>query len=133
MSKLKPVLTKLFLISAAVLAGICLFAASVSVIADKSVMEVDFHKHLFEKNNIYSHTQSILSSSMNDFINNLKKNSAADFEKHTDIFYVLQKSTTPEMIKTNLDSIRDELFEFFEGKRQFLPDICLDTRSIPAN
>lgn len=133
MSKFKPVLIKLFFIFSVIIAGMCLFAASISVIAGRSVMKAEFHEHLFEKNKIYSHAQSLLSSSMNDFIDNLKKNSAADFEKHTDIIYVLQKSTTPEMIKTNLDSIRDGLFEFFKGKRQFLPDIYLDTRSIPAN
>ncbi len=133
MNNFKPAFFKFIYILSAILAGICLFGATAAFYADKSVMKPEFHKYLFEKNDIYSHAQSVINTSMTDYIKNLEKYSPKDYEQHSDLFFVLQKSITPEMMKINLDSIRDGLFEYFKGNRQFLPDVYLDTSAVPAN
>jgi hypothetical protein len=133
MNKIKPVLIKFTYIFSAIIAGVLIFLSISSFYAGNSVLKPDFHKNLFEKNNIYSHTQNLIESSMTDFVSNLKQNSPQGFEQHSDIFFVLQKSVSTEMIKLNLDSLRNGLFEYFKGNRQFLPDILLDTSSVPVS
>lgn len=133
MNKIRPVFIKFIYIFSAIIAGAFLFLAMSSFYANNTVLKPDFHERLFEKNNIYSHTQSLIEGSITDFVNNLKQNSPHDFEQHSDIFFVMQKSVSPKMIKLNLNSVRNGLFEYFNGNRQFLPDILLDTSSVPAS
>lgn len=111
----------------AVLAGIQLFIIQASLDINKTQLNPDFHKYLFVKNGVYSHTQTVISSSINDFINNLKKNSSQNVDRHSGAFSLLEKAASQQIVKLNLDNVKDGLFQYFKGEKQFLPDIYLGT------
>lgn len=112
-------------ILSAILAGICLFAGLTGIYVEKTLFDSDFHKQLFEKNKIYEHAHNVINNSMTGFINDLKNNSPEKYEQHKEVFILLQKSTTPDMVQKNLDATRDGLFGYFKGEKRFLPDIYL--------
>ena len=116
---------KFLFIMTAVFAGICLFLAFTAYQTNKTLLDAEFHKQLFDENHISTQAQKVLSSSMKEYMSDLKKNSPNTFEQYTGIFSILEKSLTPEMVKINLDSMRQELFQYFKGQRKFLPDIYL--------
>ena len=117
----------------AILAGICLFLTQVALDANKGVLNPEFHKQLFVKYDIYSHAYNIINSSMTGFVNNLKSSSPQNYEQHKDIFLALEKSITPEMVKLNLDSINEGIFQYLKGEKQFLPDISINTQMKSGN
>lgn len=112
------------------LAGICLFLGLISLGLNSTVMDSDFHGKLFEKNSIYTEVhnevKNLLHSIFTDYNDSPQLN-----EQQNEIFYLLQESISPNMIRTNLDSIREGLFKYFRGDINFLPDIRLDTDSLP--
>ncbi|HPC99838.1 MAG TPA: hypothetical protein PLA01_00640 [Acetivibrio sp.] len=114
------------------LAGIFLFIGTISLSLSTTVMDSDFHGKLFEKNNIYTEVHNevndLLHSIFTDYNNSPQLN-----EQQQEIFYVLQESISPKMVRTNLDSIREGLFKYFRGDINFLPDIRLDTDSLPQD
>ncbi|WP_207659173.1 MSCRAMM family protein [Anaerobacterium chartisolvens] len=99
---------------------------------DKTLLSPEFHSALFKKHNIYSQTYSAISNSIADYLSSLEEASPQEFEKHKDFFNLLGSSITEEMINTNLDSIRKEIFEYFRGERMLLPDIYLTAQSRAA-
>lgn len=112
-------------ISSMILAGILLFIAISAVGINHTILSPELHERLFEKNDIYYQTYNVIKTSMTDFIDGIKRGSPKDYEDHKDIFIMLEKSITPEMVNSNLDNIREDAFLFFNGKRVFLPDIYL--------
>lgn len=122
-------LKKVLFITTAIMSGISIFAALAVFNADRTILNSNFHKDLFTKNNIYSQTQNVINTSMKGFISDLKKNSPDNFKQYNQILSILEKSLTSEMIKFNLDSVREGLFEYFSGTRRFLPDIYLSKQN----
>lgn len=114
----------------AVLAGMLLFLLLFSFSADKTVLSPRLHKNLFEKHDIYSQTYDFVNSSMPVFFDNVKKYSPLDPTSQEKLLSLIESSITPEVVKSNLDSIREGLFEYFRGNTNFLPDISF---SIPPN
>ncbi len=129
------VLKKIAFTATSLLAGICLLIIIFSVSMDKTLFSPEFHGTLFKKHNIYAQTYSAINDSIADYLNSLEEASPQEFEQHKDFFNLLGGSITQEMINTNLDSIRKEIFEYFRGERRFLPDIYLTAQeqaAIPA-
>ncbi len=113
-----------------ILCGTLLFVALAASGMNRSWLDSAFHKHLFEKNDIYTEAYTVMKTSIKDFTENIKKHSPQDFQQNKDIFTQLEKSITPDTIKFNLDNIREDTFKYFEGKRMFLPDIYLDNKNM---
>lgn len=123
---LKDIICKIVYISSSVLGGFFLFAAIFAFIVNLSLFNESYHRYLFEKNDIYGHTHAIISSSIQSFINDQEKNSPQSYEQYKIIFEKLINSSTPDMVRENLDNIRKGIFDFIKGKSVFLPDIQLD-------
>ncbi|MCX7923192.1 MAG: hypothetical protein N3B21_14465 [Clostridia bacterium] len=119
---------KITYIMTAIIAGILLFVIQTTVSINAGLLNPGFHKYLFEKHEVYSHTRNILNNSMKGFIDNFKKESPENYNQHKDTFVLLENSLTPEMVKVNLDSIREGIFKYCRGERTFLPDIYFNTR-----
>jgi len=115
-------------LTTAIITGLCLFMLIFSLTANNTILNPDFHKQLFVKNNIYSDTQKGLKESISSYISGLDAIKTTDSDKQKAIFLILQKSITPEITRHNLDSIRVELFQYLRGERKFLPDIYLNTQ-----
>ncbi|MCX7709955.1 MAG: hypothetical protein N2484_08895 [Clostridia bacterium] len=116
---------KINYIASLILAGMVLFIALSTFGINKLLLNPGFHKQLFVKNDLYAQTYHVIKNSMDGFIDGFKKNSPKDYEQHKDIFSMIEKSVTPEMVSSNLDNIREDSFQYFNGKRMFLPDIYL--------
>ncbi|MDP4182692.1 MAG: hypothetical protein Q8942_16585, partial [Bacillota bacterium] len=93
---------------------------------ERSIMLPDFHKQLFEKFNIYSYTQEQIKESLKKININHTNQDANSSDQYEVLFLLLQKSTTPEFVKMNIDNLSNGLFYYFNGKRIFLPDINLN-------
>lgn len=126
---LQKYVKKIIYASTAVLAGVLLFAVLAGFTIERTSLNPDFHSDLFKKHDIYSGTQYVLNTSMSGFINNFKKNYAEIYEQQKDVFILLEKNLTPELIAKNLDSLRDGIFEYFRNDRKFLPDIYLSSQT----
>lgn len=126
MNRFPSLLKNLIYLITAVLAGFCLFITQVSFSVDKTILNSEFHKKMFLKHNIYSHAHDVVSSSIKEFAASLKMYSPQYFEQHKEIFALLEASITPDMVRSNLDSIREGLFQYFKGEARFLPDIYLN-------
>ncbi|MDP4094845.1 MAG: hypothetical protein Q8920_15980 [Bacillota bacterium] len=120
-------------ISSAILAGILVFLFQTCLSLSAVQLSNSFHKELFEKHSIYSHVSDVISSSMDSYLNSLKKSSPEEYSQHSEIFDMLNKSTTPDMISKNLDSISNGLFDYFTGKTSFLPDLYLNSQKVSSN
>lgn len=69
---------------------------------------------------------SVINSSMEEFITNLKKDSPKVFEEQKDIFNALEKSFTVEMVQMNLDTLSTGILQYIKGEKKTLPDIYLN-------
>lgn len=129
MGTLLKYLKKFIFIITSTLAGIFLFLTVVSMNLTTTVMTSDFHRGLFEKNNIYTEVQSEVSTSLQSVFTNIKSQSPQLSDQQKEIFSILQNSISPQMVKMNLNSITDGLFKYLNGEKSFLPDISIDTNS----
>lgn len=111
------------------LAGIILFLWLMSINLGSSVMTSDFHKKLFEKNNIYNEVESEINNLIHGIFINLSSQSPQLSDQQKEIFVMLQDSISPQMVKINLNTIVDGLFKYFSGEKSFLPDIIIDADS----
>ncbi|MCX8129939.1 MAG: hypothetical protein N3I35_07565 [Clostridia bacterium] len=127
MKSYKKVIKLIIFTASAILSGISLFIIFTTANINNTVLEASYHSQLFSKHDIYKKAHSVISSSMNQYIDSLKKASPEDFVQHKQVFDLLRKSVTPDLVKFNVDSIREGLFQYFRGERKFLPDIYLST------
>ncbi|PNT93508.1 MSCRAMM family protein [Clostridium thermosuccinogenes] len=111
---------------AAVLAGLCLFLNIFIFGINRTVMNMEFHRYLFEKNDIYGHVYEVINASMPGFLKDLEKSLPDDVRQQVDLAGMLESSVTSDMVKTNLDSLRDGLFQYFSGQSMFLPEIYFE-------
>ena len=114
---------------AGIIAGALLYMVCLLLILYITVLNSDYHKSLFKKYDIYNTTHIGLKNSYNGFIKNLKKYSNDNYQKYKEIFDVIEVSITDDIVSYNLDTFRNELFEYLDGKRNYLPDIHLDINS----
>lgn len=121
-------LKNVFIIITSVISGIFLFLVVLSLIFKNTVMTADFHKNMFEKNEVYSEAQRVIDSSREDVVRLIKGQSPELNEQQKEIIYILENSTSPEMVRINLDNINQDIFQYFNGKRRFLPDIYVDMK-----
>ncbi|GAE90170.1 hypothetical protein [Acetivibrio straminisolvens] len=103
------------------LAGIILFLWLMSINLGSSVMTSDFHKKLFEKNNIYNEVESEINNLIHGIFINLSSQSPQLSDQQKEIFVMLQDSISPQMVKINLNTIVDGLFKYFSGEKSFCP------------
>ncbi len=115
----------------AILAGICIFASLVSSSLVSNIFSDDFHKQLFEQNNIYKHAEDTLKQSITKLIEDIQSPSTTLPEQLKDILYTVENILTPQMIRVNLDNIRGGIFKYFKGDNAFLPDIALYGEILP--
>jgi len=97
-----------------------------SIILGSSVMTSDFHKKLFEKNNIYDEVQGEINNLVSSIFTDLSNQSPQLSDQQKEIFAILQDSISPKMVKINLDTITDGLIKYLNGEKSFLPDIIID-------
>lgn len=106
--------------------GIFVFLIISGIYFDRSVFNEEFHQQLFAKNNIYSHMHSVINSSMDEFVSNLKKSSPKSYEDQKGVFNVFEKSFTLEMVHMNLDTLSSGILQYIRGEKKTLPDIYLN-------
>lgn len=109
--------------------GAFLFIAMVSSDADSGILNPALHRQLFTKHDIYSQTQDVINNSMKYFISNFKSNYPKNYDTYKDVFSKLEQTFTSDMVKKNLDSLRDGIFEYVKGEKIFLPDIYLNNQA----
>ncbi|WP_160317738.1 phage holin family protein [Pseudobacteroides cellulosolvens] len=102
-----------------------------SITLEKSIMNPEFHDELLKKHDLYSYTQKQIKSSFETL--NLNAGSDADSDQISNLLISLKKSITPDLINMNLDSLVDGMFQYLNGKSNFLPDIVINTDSIKDN
>ncbi len=110
------------------LAGLCLVMLLFFMTVKETTLKSEFHKNLFDKNQIYSVTQNTLNKTVSYYISELDKVKTQDSAKQKELLMLLQKSITSEDVRHNLDSVREELFQYLKGERKFLPDIRVNTQ-----
>ncbi len=116
----------------AVLAGISIFLVQTSVYVNSGILTSGFHANLFQKHNIYSQVQNVIGNSIAGFSESINRNPPQKAGNDTEIFNMLLKSITPEMVKSNTDSLRDGLIQYFKGERSFLPDVYINIGTAPS-
>ncbi|NLD47124.1 MAG: hypothetical protein GX660_07980 [Clostridiaceae bacterium] len=133
MKKIKILVRNIALISTSILSGILLFIFSASIFITSTILTPDFHMDLFEKYDLYSHAETAIDNTLK----NIFKNSGTQINQFDDqqkeLLNVVENSTSPQMVRMNLDSIREGIFQYFRGDKNFLPDIYIDTKSLSDN
>lgn len=125
MKLMQKTVRKHLYIAIGILAGINLFILLASFNVIKTQLNPEFHKYLFAKNNVYLYVQNAAKNSLADYINTLQKSGPENMKQYSELLQLLERSTTPQMIILNLDTLRDGIFQYFKGERRFLPDIYL--------
>lgn len=114
----------------AILAALCLLASAAGLFSGKTLFNSEFHRQLFIRNNIFTHTRSAVTNSMNNFISKLKNSSPQEYQQNKEIFDMLEKSATEDMVNRNLDTLRDGIFSYISGEKSFLPDLTFSLISV---
>jgi hypothetical protein len=118
---------------AAILAVFCLFITQISLGMKSTILNAEFHKKLFEKHDIYTHTHYMASSSIKELANSLNIYSSQNSGQQLDVYMLLERYITQDMVKANLDSVREGLFMYFNGETKLLPDILLNYQDTLAS
>lgn len=113
------------LVLSAVAAAVCLFLSITSISLNQTVLKPEFHKELYRENKIYDSTYTILQSSIAGFMTDMEKNSPQSYQQTASIFHQLQESLSYDLVQYNMDQLTDQMFQYFNGSRMFLPDISL--------
>lgn len=130
MKVLTKVLKNILFITAIVITGLCLFAFILSIDINKTLMTSQYHQKLLAKNDVYSYANELIANSMGDISASLKVQSAA---QNIELLEILENSTSPKMIKMNIDLINEQLFQYFRGERKSLPDLYIDLNTPASN
>ncbi|GEM_PF-344392 len=126
MGVLTKILKHTLFIITIVITGLCLFTFILSLNINNTIMNSHYHQKLLIKNDIYSYANKVISTSIDDVLGSLKSQSPNSSGQHAELFKILEKSTSPEMIKMNIDLITEQLFQYFRGERKYLPDLYID-------
>lgn len=113
----------------AVITGIMICTAVLSLSLKAIQFNSGYQKQLFVKNDIYSHVQNIVESSMSDLAGSFEK-SQDESDKGNQILSIVNDISSKEIIGKNLDLLRNGLLEYFRGEKQLLPDLYLPDKSL---
>jgi hypothetical protein len=130
MEKLHKFIKNFILTVTCTFSGVWLFIFIISVILNSTIMKSAFHEKLFEKNDISIHVQSVIDTSFKSVFENFAGQSGELNAQQKEIYSIIENSTSPQMIKMNLDSLRSGIFQYFSGENNFLPNIYIDINSI---
>ena len=87
-----------------------------------TVFNCNFHSTLFLRHNVCIHTYNYLNNQIDHFSDYVSNNNNPDpFEN--DLIKVIKSSLSLRFVTLNLDTIRNEMFSYFYGDREFLPDV----------
>lgn len=87
-----------------------------------TVFNCNFHSTLFLRHNVCIHTYNYLNDQIDHFSDYVSNNNNPDpFEN--DLIKVIKSSLSLRFVTLNLDTIRNEMFSYFYGDREFLPDV----------
>lgn len=129
---LKHKLKKLMNNISIVLLCICIFFLLFTFGLSKTIFNSQLHRVLFSKYDIYSIIQSYIEKSVGVFEQNLE-NLYFQSNKLNDLLTsVLEKNTSPDLIRTNIDSLREGFFKYINRETELLPDIYIDSSSLDS-
>ncbi len=123
-------------IASASITGILLLFLMLLLSLNSGIMNPEFHRNLFIKHDIYSYAYNVIDNTIDDFINRMEDSlmmSSESFHLQERLLENLENSVTPELVKTNLDLIREGIFQYFRGERVFLPDVYLSRNTEGGN
>lgn len=123
MKVLTKVLKQILFITTIVITGLCLFTFILSLNINNTLMTSQYHETLFVKNGVHSYVNDLVSTSIDGVFVNLKGQSS---DQNAEFLKILKNSTSPEMINMNINSITDQIFQYFRGERKNLPDLYID-------
>ncbi|WP_027621845.1 hypothetical protein [Acetivibrio clariflavus] len=107
-----------------VLTGFLLFTFVLSFNVNNTLMSSKYHETLLAKNNVYSYVNDLISASINEFFKNLDTEEANT--QNAELLKILKNTTSPEMVNMNINSITEQIFQYFRGERKNLPDLYID-------
>ena len=103
-----------------------------------TVLNSSFHKKLFLKHNICFYTYNYICDTI-DSLGEHKDSAVNSFENN--LIKTIKSSISLKFVSLNLESIRNGMFKYFNGEKEFLPDVSffnidnIDkfTQNIPAS
>ena len=119
--KLRKVLTPII----AVISGILLFTATAAASLDGSLFNSSFHLGLINKYGIYSQLEKTVDNSLKNYLNDIKSGSVENEKQKEQLFTLVNKAVTPDMVRLNTDALVEGLMKYISGEARFLPDIYL--------
>ena len=122
------VLKHFLFITTIVLTGLCLFTFILSLNINNTLMNSKYHETLLIKNGVYSYVNDLISTSLNDIFKDIKVEESND--QNAEFLKILKNTTSPEMINMNINTITEQIFQYFRGERKNLPDLHIDINPI---
>jgi hypothetical protein len=113
----------------AVVSGILLFTATAAASLDGSLFNSSFHLSLINKYGIYSQLGKTVDNTLKNYLSDIKSGPVENEKQKEQLFSLVDKAVTPDMIRLNTDALVDGMMKYFLGEASFLPDIYLK----PAN
>lgn len=87
-----------------------------------TILNNNFHNNLFLRHNVCLHIYNYLGDKIDYFSDYISNNNTHDpFED--DLIKVIKSSISLRFITLNLDLVRNEMFSYLSGEREFLPDV----------
>jgi len=124
------VLKHILFITTTVLTGLCLFTFILSSNINNTIMNSKYHETLLIKNGVYNYVNELISTSLNDIFKDF------DLEQmnsqNAELLKILKNTTSPEMINMNINTITEEIFQYFRGERKNLPDLYIDINPLSS-
>ena len=121
------VLKHILFITTIVFTGLCLFTFILSLNINNTLMTSKYHETLLAKNGVYTYVNDLISTSLDGIFNDLKIEQSSD--QSAEFLKILENTTSPEMINMNINSLTEQIFQYFRGERKNLPDLYIDINS----
>jgi hypothetical protein len=109
----------------AVISGILLFAAAAAASLDGSIFNSSFHLGLMERYGIYSQLEKTADNALKNYLSEIKSGPSENKVQAEQLFSLIGKAVTADMVRLNTDSIVKGLINYFSGEVRFLPDIYM--------
>jgi len=124
------VLKHTLFVTTILLTGLLLFTSILSFNINNTLMNSKYHETLLTKNDVYNYVNDLISSSLKDVLKNLETEESST--QNAELVKILKNTTSPEMINLNINSITQQIFQYFRGERKNLPDLYIDMNT-PSN
>ncbi|HHW31799.1 MAG TPA: hypothetical protein GXX20_09040 [Clostridiaceae bacterium] len=126
----KHILKKFIINVSMALSCICIFSLLFTWGLTKTVLNSKTHKILFLKYDIYSIIQNYIEKSVGTLEYYLESQMTQNSNLNDLLSSLLEKNTSYDLIRTNIDSLRDGFFKYINRETELLPDIFIDTSSL---